>query len=145
METIVLTQAEFDAVPVFSGQMAVDGLVFKKKVGEEWWHYFYLSHDQGNYPIQVRLIDSTYYRQAIREKVGKELLTDIWKTLNNSALSEAVKASILSTISTTLIACLCGEVNVAKIIATATPTTADFNNGRKNILVGLIDQAIARL
>jgi len=83
--------------------------------------------------------------QRIKETAGKGLLRTIWQTLSQSGLNDTVKASILDTISVTLIAILAGEVKASRIIANNTATTADFTNGRKNILLGLIDDAITKL
>lgn len=96
-----------------------------------------------------RVIKSAVYasdpktKQEIKEYIGKECLREIWKALD--PLSNAVKASILNTISATLVSLLAGEVQVAKIIATGTATTVDFTNGRKNGLIALIDESILKL
>lgn len=81
--------------------------------------------------------------QDYKDIIGKQLLTTIWKTLNATGLTDAVKASILQTIVNVQIACLAGEIRVARDIANATATTANFTAARKTALLGLIDTAIS--
>lgn len=84
-------------------------------------------------------------RQKVKEIIGRETLREIWKAFQTSGLSETVKGSILQTISVVLTACLAGEVQIARNIANATATTADFTTGRKNVLLGILDAGIAKL
>lgn len=80
--------------------------------------------------------------QDYKDIIGKQLLSSIWKALNATGLTDAVKASILQTIANVQIACLAGEIRVARDIANATATTANFTAARKTALIALIDDAI---
>lgn len=58
METIELTQHEFDAIETNrTGIIAKEGLVIKKQAGEEWVLLSYGSSDkEGNFEINVKKI-----------------------------------------------------------------------------------------
>lgn len=137
METITLTQAQFDAIPD-PIQVMPDGYIFKKKFGDDYlWMQIV-----GNTTVE-KLIISPESQALKRVAAGVKLKKEIWKAL--APANDATKAGILNTIPAVLIAIGDGELSAARIIANATATNADYTAGRKATLIGLIDAAIAGL
>ena len=83
--------------------------------------------------------------QIIKETVSKQCLRTIWQTLSQSGLTDTVKASLINTILSTIVALTAGEVKAALIIANATATTTDFTTARKNALITILNNSIALL
>lgn len=136
----IVIQQEFTA--------GVPGFWVQDKNGQTWklvdGDYIAID-DDGHVTYFASATIDNLARQKYKEALGKEALRNIWKALADSGLIDIVKASILQTVSPVLVACLAGEVQAAKLIAQATPTTADFTAGRKNALINILNDAIAKL
>jgi len=83
--------------------------------------------------------------QSKREQVGRELVNDLFKKLQEQNLTQAEEAQIVNKISTCMVALLAGSINGARVICNALTTDAVFTPQRKAYLLGKIDAAIADL
>lgn len=100
-------------------------------------------------PIDVvtssELSSSENRQQIAKDIVAEELRVAIWKAFKDANLTNNVKLSIANTIIITLLLISQGEVQLARVAANMTATTADFTAGRKTLLLSLIDAAISKL
>jgi len=101
-------------------------------------------------------IPSAYYSAAqyasdlvvqglIRESIGKELIRNIWSALRASALADAQKSAIATTITTPIVLIHDGEITASRFLANNIATNANYTAGVKTALLNLMDTAIAKL
>jgi hypothetical protein len=104
--------------------------------------------DEGN---EIKIIKASDYnsnaalKQFIREKIGKQIVIDLYDTLESQGLSNAVESSIISTVLPVLVALGFGWIKGARVTCNNLPTTADFTAARKTFILNKIDVALVNI
>jgi hypothetical protein len=104
--------------------------------------------DEGN---DIKIIKAADYnsdaalKQSIREKIGKQIVIDLYATLESQGLSNAVESSIISTVLPVLVALGFGWIKVDRATCNNLLTTADFTAARKTFILNKIDAALLNI
>lgn len=103
------------------------------------------------YDGEVKVINQDEYENSIQlkrlvvQEVSIALLEDLIQAFEDLAVSDTVKIDLLRTIGPSTDMIIGNKISAARRIANAIPTTANFTAPRKNGLLALIDDAIAKL
>lgn len=101
----------------------------------------------ANHPGDAAAIQNSQFiiNQAKREKVGRDIVNDLFQKLEQQALSQGDEAQIVNKISTCMVTLLSGSIKGARVICNALTTDTVFTAQRKTYLLNQIDNAIANL
>jgi hypothetical protein len=116
----------------------------------------YILIENGDYIIEntfglPQLVKASVYnantviKQFINETIGKQLVKDLFQTLQGQNLTNTEEADIISRVQITLTCLLTGFIRGARIVCNNTATGGSFTAARKTYMLGQIDAALLKL
>jgi hypothetical protein len=110
---------------------------------------------EGDYVLdegtEIKIIKASDYnsdaalKQSVRERIGKQIVIDLYSALEAQGLTNAVEASIINTILPVLMSLGFGWIRGARVLCNNLPTTTDFTPGRKAFILNKIDTELANI
>jgi hypothetical protein len=100
------------------------------------------------YPGDVRVISNSDYesneqlRRLVIKEIAIKLTEDMIQALQDLPVTDAVKLDLLKTVDVVLIMVVGNKIPAARTACNAIATTANFTTTRKNVLLGMLDDAM---
>lgn len=103
------------------------------------------------YPGDVRVVSAADYqsnvqlRRLVIQEIAIELLENMIAALYALPVEGSVKLNLMDTVAPVFILVTGNKIEEARDACNLTATTTNFTNGRKNVLLGMLDDAIELL